>query len=74
MGLGWQGKEWPGTLPVEEHFLYCKMQFCITREQYELTLESLCSGFFTDQTETTQSPVVFNFQLSETKRKPFAFS
>lgn len=71
-GLGCQGKEESGMLPVEEDFCTAK-QFCITGKQYGSTPESLHSGFLTNQTETTQSSVVFNFQLSETKRKPFAF-
>lgn len=53
--------------------LYCKIQFCDTRKQYGLIPESLQSGCFTNQPNQPKTQHVFHFQLSETKRKQFAF-
>lgn len=54
-------------------FLCCKIQLCVTRKQHGLTLESLHSGFFTNQPEQPKAPVGFHFKLSKADRKPFAF-
>lgn len=52
---------------MEEHFCIAKYG-CVTRKQDGMILELLHSGCC-----TTQSPIVFHFQFSETERKQFAF-